>query len=513
MAEPAPPDDAPTDAAPTDDAADATARPRRGGSRTRRRAGLGFAAVAAAWLGAVAYVAVDGEPVRTEARAVGEEIAAEDAVEVEDVTGAREPTASVEVPLAEREASDRGVTPEAIRFAVMHPAADFLSDAAGVSYSGRSTAEVVQPFVDEINAEGGINGRRLEPRFIEFNPIDPETMQAACLQAAEDDVVFAALPLGGLYGDGEVCMGQREIPTLTPNTSSADVLYRRDEGYVRQTAMSKDRTLKSWADWLLASGTATPDTRIAVVYADVPEDTPLVQDVFVPYLEEIGFTDVEAVVLDLSDVDGAMASARRVADRLAATRAEVVLPVSGNILFSLVLGELANIGYQPTFSASDFGSIARDDVGYYPAEQWAGTEGITSGLTGEVLVDGVPDTEAAQECLDVYTADGREIARDASQPEDADAIEVGTMLLACQQLALFADAARRAGPNPTRASLLEAIDDTGLWTHRVTTTPSFTFEPGKYDGADEYAVVRFQGDCVGERGCYRRVEPFRRSEW
>ncbi len=481
--------------------------------RSRRRAGLGFAAVAAAWVAALAYVAVDGEPVQTATRATGDEIAAEDAVEVEEVTGAREPTASVEVPLAEREASDRGVTPEAIRVGILHPAADFLSDAAGLTYAGRSPEEVLEPFVEEVNAEGGINGRMLELRFIEFNPIDPASMQAACLQAAQDDQVFAALPLGGLYGDGEVCMGQREIPTLTSNTSSADVLYRRDAGWVRQTAMSKDRTLKSWADWLRSSGTAQPDSRIAVVYADVPEDTPLVQDVFVPYLEEVGFTDVEAVVLNLSDVDGAIASARRVADRLAATQAEIVLPVSGNILFSLVLGELANIGYQPTFSASDFGSLARDDVGYYPAEQWAGTEGITSALTGEALVDGVPDTAAAQECLDVYTADGREIARDPSQPDLADAIEVGTMLLACQQIALFSDAARRAGPNPTRESLLAAIDDTGLWTHRVTTTPSFTFEPGKFDGADEFAVVRFQGDCVGDRGCYRRIEPFRRGEW
>ena len=28
-------------------------------------------------------------------------------------------------------------------------------------------------------------------------------------------------------------------------------------------AMNKDRTLKNWADWLLASGTARPDTRIS----------------------------------------------------------------------------------------------------------------------------------------------------------------------------------------------------------------------------------------------------------
>ena len=487
--------------------------PRRRVGRSRRRAVVGFAAITALWLGAVTFVAVDGEPVRPAAREAAEEIAAEDAVDVEAVTGAREPVGSVEVPLADRTASDRGVTPEAMRIAFLHPSADFLSDAAGLTYTGRPTAEVVQPFIDEVNANGGINGRRLEPRYIEFSPIDPASMQAACLQAAEDDLVFAALPLGGLYGDGEVCMGQREIPTITPNSSSVDVLYGRDAGWVRQTAMNKDRTLKNWADWLLESGTATVDTRIGVVYADVPEDTPLVQDVFVPYLREIGFRNVEVAVLNLSDVDGAIASAGRVANRLAATDVELVLPVAGNILFSLVLGELANIGFQPRFSASDFGSLARDDVGYYPAEQWAGTVGITSALTGAVLVDGVPDTDAAQECLAAYTADGRTIARDVSDPSRADAIEVGMMLLACQQVALFTDAARRAGPNPTGASLLAAVDDTGLWTHRVTTTPSFTFEPDKLDGADEFAAVRFQANCVGDLGCYRRIEGFRRGTW
>ena len=51
--------------------------------------------------------------------------------------------------------------------------------------------------------------------------------------------------------------------------------------------------------------------------------------------------------------------------------------------------------------------------------------------------------------------------------------------------------------------------DTGKYPSAV----QFTFEPDKFDGADEFAAVRFQANCVGDLGCYRRIEGFRRGTW
>jgi hypothetical protein len=490
-------------------------KPVPGGSRgrrgaARRRALIGFVAATAVWLAVVAALPVVGDPVSTGDRAAAERIDAEDAPEVEAVEG-REPTPSREVPRSERTASDTGVTPEQIEIGLLGIQADFLSD-AGATYRGHSLAEVAEPFIDEINAEGGINGRRLEARVIEFNPSSADSMQAACIAAAEDHRVFAAVAGGGLYGDGEVCLADHEMPLLTGNQSSDHTLYDRDAGWVRQTTMSKDRTLRTWIDWLVDSGLLGSDTRLGLVYTDVPEDRPLVEDVMLPYLADKGVTDVEVSVGNLDSVDALMAGVQRSAARFQRAGVDLVLPVQGMLQFSLFLDAAEAIGYRPTYAASDFGGTSGDLTSFYPAEQWAGTTGITTQLTGAPVRNGVPDTPAAQECLDVFRGAGLELSPDDKNPELPENREVELMLVTCQQLALFADVARRAGDNPTRQSFLEAFDDTGTWTHRVTATPSLTFGPDKYDGADQYAVVRWQPDCRPDEGCYRRIEPFRQEE-
>ena len=106
-------------------------------------------------------------------------------------------------------------------------------------------------------------------------------------------------------------------------------------------------------------------------------------------------------------------------------------------------------------------------------------------------------------------AAGMQFNRNPDKPELPDAVEVTAMLQVCEHVALFADAARRAGINPTRKSFLEAVGNTGRWSHRVTGSPPLTLTPKRYDSVDNYAVVRWQSRCNGPDGCYRRVEGFR----
>ena len=50
-----------------------------------------------------------------------------------------------------------------------------------------------------------------------FNPASADSMLAACVNQAEDHKVFAALALVGFYGEGEVCMANKQTPTLSPS--------------------------------------------------------------------------------------------------------------------------------------------------------------------------------------------------------------------------------------------------------------------------------------------------------
>jgi len=422
--------------------------------------------------------------------------------------GGRGPAANVVGGDAERVASDRGVTPDTITLGILTPNEELAAD-LGVTYNGRKIEEIAQPFIDEINDQGGINGRRVVPAFTRFNPASADNMLAACVNQAEDRKVFASLALLGFYGEGEVCLANKQVPTISSSNSSEFTLYEREKGWVRQTTMNKDRTLRNWIDWIVQSGTATPDTRIGLVYTDVPEDRQVVQETVVPYLKEKGLNVAETAVFTLSSIDAMVAEAQRGTFRFKANDIQLVLPVTNFLQFFLFIQQADLIGYVPRYTVTDFGAMATDATAFYPPTQWEGVMGTTSTLAGQPKRNDIADTPAAQDCLRVYNEAGLTLNRNAEDPRLPDTIEVAGMQSLCQHIALFADAARRAGVNPTRQSFLDAIGNTGTWSHRVVETPPLDFRPDRYDSADSFAVVRWQSRCYGQDGCYRRVEGFR----
>jgi hypothetical protein len=419
----------------------------------------------------------------------------------------RAPAPNSTVAASARTASDRGVTPDTIKLGIMSTSADAIGD-LGADYKGKTMEEIAQPFIDEVNAQGGINGRKVVPAYTGFNPASADSMLAACVQQAEDHKVFASLALVGFYGEGEVCMANKQTPTLSPSNSAEYTLYDREQGWVRQTSMNKDRALRNWIDWMVQSRTATPATKLGLIYTDVPEDRYVVEHTVLPYLKQRGLNVAEVAVFTISSIDAMVGEAQRAAFNFKAHGIELVLPVTNFLQMFLFVQQADLTGYVPRYTVSDFGSMSTDAVGFYPASQWEGVTGITSTLAGQPLKSEVPDIPAAQECLAVYNAAGKHftIVPDTGLP---DPVEVTAMLQVCEHVALFADAARRAGINPTRRSFLDAVGSTGKWSHRVTLSPPLTFTPKKFDSLDSYAVVRWQSSCHGPDGCYRRIEGFR----
>jgi hypothetical protein len=162
---------------------------------------------------------------------------------------------------------------------------------------------------------------------------------------------------------------------------------------------------------------------------------------------------------------------------------------------------------------SDFGLLATDAMAGMPPAQWQGVRGITVTPTGTVAPGALPSGSAFAECHRVYKKYGENFAPHPDDSSRAEPLEVAMMMHYCQHIALWADAARRAGVNPTRRSLLDAIDATGTWSHRVVLSERLTFNRSKYDGADLFAVVEWRANCTSDGGCYRQVEGFRRGRW
>ncbi len=418
------------------------------------------------------------------------------------------PAGNITSPSEPRRASDRGVTDSKIVLGVLATAEDTFGE-FGVTYDGKRHEQVLKPFVDEINRNGGINGRTLEIRLVRYSPLRTDEMQAACVAMAEDHKVFAAIAPSGFYGDAEVCMANKQTPLLTGNNSSADTNYRREQGWVRQTSMNKDRLIKSWIDWMVATGQVNGSTKHALVYTDVPEDRQIVHDVMIPYMRAKGLQAPQVAALSLGTADTSTAEAQSAVLKFKSDGVQLVWPVTNFLQWYVFLQQAEAAQYRPRYTASDFGLIASDATSFYPPAQWSNVKGVTTNRTGEAEAGKLPTHPAFAECQQVYNAAGEKIAPDADDPSKPDGIEVVNMMFYCEHLALFADAARRAGVNPTRRSFLDALGSTGAWNHRVALTEQLSFTPQKYDGADLFAIVQWKAFCT----CNRQVEGFRRGAW
>ncbi|MFA5788223.1 MAG: ABC transporter substrate-binding protein, partial [Actinomycetota bacterium] len=353
------------------------------------------------------------------------------------------------------------------------------------------------PFVDEINATGGINGRKLVVNVIEYDPKNRDDQLAACVNAAEDAKVFAALT--GYMSTGEACLADKQVPVITYNSVSADRLYRQEKGWVRETAMNQDRLVKNLVDWLLQARVITSSTRIGVLTLENPEYKQVAESVLLPYLASKKLS-VAAVASFSSQAERTAIEANNMVLQFKDKDVQFVFPaVTWWQLFHFLTQAQAQL-YKPEYAALEMGGMTGDALASsLPADEWDGSRGITTTRSGESAA-GKPETPEQKECLSAFSARGGKIDTDTDRQ---------FTLLACQQLHLFAKSARLAGAQLTRQSFFAALDSLGAYRERVSAADTLTFRKGKYDAADRFAVVQWRKDCK----CYHQIEGFRPSSW
>ncbi|HEX9683523.1 MAG TPA: hypothetical protein VGA13_10605 [Acidimicrobiales bacterium] len=408
-----------------------------------------------------------------------------------------------------RVASDQGVFPDEIHLGILNTDDGFYQ-AQGVDT--KPFAEVVAPFIAEINANGGINGRKVVPKYSSYNPLDASSMNAACVEQAEDHKVFSSIAQIGYYGDAEICMATKSIPLLTGNNSTHKTNVERERGWVRQTNQNKDRNIKNWIDWMISSGLLTPSIKTGLIYVDVPEDRDLIYEVVLPYMDSLGLPEPEIATLS-SNIAQTPAETQSAVLRFSSENVALVLPFISFLRILIFAEQASAANYFPEYSVSDFGLLSTDAMAGMPPAQWEGVKGITVLPTGLAEPGDLPPGPAFAECNRVYEQYGQTLAPHPDDPERKEGVEVAQMMHYCQHIALWADVALRAGTNPTRQTLLAAFDRTGTWNHRVTLSERLTYAPDKYDGADLFSVVRWESNCTSDGGCYRQVEGFRAGRW
>ena len=88
--------------------------------------------------------------------------------------------------------ANRGVTAKTINIGVPFVNYDALKS-LGVNVDDGSFPDAYGAIIANINAHGGVNGRKMVPYFVEMNPAESSSANSSCTQLTEDDKVFLAI--------------------------------------------------------------------------------------------------------------------------------------------------------------------------------------------------------------------------------------------------------------------------------------------------------------------------------
>ena len=108
--------------------------------------------------------------------------------------------------------SSRGVTATSIT--IVFPISNLTTLASNFGFAGDAEfaqqTNAIHTYVNAINNHGGINGRKIKPIIVTFDPTNEAQMRADCLQWTKGSpAVFAVIDgLGSWTGDNQLCITQ-----------------------------------------------------------------------------------------------------------------------------------------------------------------------------------------------------------------------------------------------------------------------------------------------------------------
>jgi ABC-type branched-subunit amino acid transport system substrate-binding protein len=373
-----------------------------------------------------------------------------------------------------------GVTEDSIKLGYTHIDIAALNE-VGIELHHGPYGEIMTALVDDLNANGGINGRTIDLVISPYSPIGTEEGLAVCAEMTEDEQVFAVL--GSLQGDQNLCVVEQHSTVLVGGVQTAEFLERARAPWATPDAAA-EHSVQALVTALDASGEL--DGRTIGVYGLASEQVAI--DAAKQALADAGADVAFEGINDAPPGDIAAGDAQNatLAQRFRDEGVDALV-VAGQAVPAAVFDQE---GYHPRLWISNAG----------PASAAAGGAGVYLTFPDVFTVGGPDqqmqyDSEPFERCKDIWEqASGETVL----SPDEAEQQETKTSFIAlssaCTVLLIFQEAAEAAGDTLNQSTFKE-----GLESLEEIELPGAmgSFGPGKYDAPDEYWAYKYNPDYPG----------------
>ena len=405
--------------------------------------------------------------------------------------------------------SGPGVTDTTINvgvvYAVNSGAANATIGAPGIT--GGDEKQNSDVLINDINAHGGVAGRKLVPVYAQLDATSPDTLdsqyQAACDTLTQDHKVFVIF--SGTNPVMVQCAHNRGVVALQTNLTESDSdIFRRFPYYVEVNSLNLDRIAAAEVAGLQAQGyfsgwDANADrpgpgkAKVGVLITDEPSFVSATNRTLLPALAKAGSAVDPANVVRVPRVERASdegaigAAVSNAVLRFRTNGVEHVIIQEPSGVTSLLFANNADSQkYYPRYGVnSQNGLQALADAGAYPKSQLPGAIGVgwmpSLDITPAQNADDGPfSTDARKRCANLYKAHGVTFS-------DTNAKGVG--MNDCNSMFFFQQVGNTIKGLLNRDIFFAAVNRLGPSFQSVDTFAT-NFSPAQHDGA---AAIRYWG--------------------
>jgi ABC-type branched-subunit amino acid transport system substrate-binding protein len=424
------------------------------------------------------------------------------------VGGADSPTTAAA--RVESTAPGTGVTATTIKLGIS--LVDFSCIAQFVDSVRENQQQVYQAFIDDINARGGIDGRRIVADFKSYCPLSSagDLNVALCTSFADDDKVFAVL--GNLTdaandGSAETCLAKKHHTVVITYVLTQQIMSLSPPGMIIYPGTTPERQDRVLLQLLKKQGTLT-GKKVGVLAEAASASA--VKKIILPGLKQMGAQTGTAAYLTVvgSDTTAAQAQLSSFIERWKSEGVNA-LYVTGEDVATQQFMEKVSQGLPGITLMTDVG-----DAGTFAQSEQ--NQGVTPNPYAGMLDSGGftahdYDTSANWKyCAAIYKKYTGHTAPDAETkvpgPKGKTLDTNGSIIDACRSLTLFHDIATRVGKHLNAANWVAAVDNYGAVVDRGGGTYA-SLTKGKYDIADTFQLQSFD-PTIPPSGNWKSLSPY-----
>ena len=406
--------------------------------------------------------------------------------------------------------STRGVTATTINVAFPVANLDALASMYGFAGDVEYTeqAKAIHLFVTQINDSGGINGRTINPIITSYNPANDASMQALCDDWTQGSPgVFAVLDGVGTYeGADQLCVTQQGHTPFLSQWTTVSTFTQAGSPYLWWTGPDDAALLRALVDWSTSEGTIGGGAKLGVVVGDRTSDQTAWHRYLLPDLRRLHVTPLVETIPAQTSEDAATASdSTLIVEKLRQAGVTSVIPLIPFNAFLPMLVAQTQQQYFPKLLLSDYEDSIESSLGLIPVpfgKALNGQEGLTTQTLGGID-DPRPDAQGGYDpgvrsCWNVWHTAYPQIPK-GNMNDDIE--EQGPVQGWCQEIHLFAQAAKAAGKNLNRRSFVTAMSQVKNFPGGY--SPILTYGPDKFYGPTQYQVVRLHVNSPPSGQCRR----------